>query len=138
MTLTTLLEISQQSRDQHALLTKLFGAVQADSVLLKALSIMATVYLPASLIAVSDWNHELRHDRGTDDDLERILLKSRSDSGNACQRGHSTIQISLVASVLDLYCRVAASDVPNTAVGGIPESTIASKGGFTYQGQRPP
>lgn len=54
VTLTTLLEISQQSRDQHALLTKLFGAVQADSVLLKALSIMATVYLPASLIAVSD------------------------------------------------------------------------------------
>lgn len=53
VTLTTLLEISQQSRDQHALLAKLFGAVQADSVLLKALSIMATVYLPASLIAVS-------------------------------------------------------------------------------------
>ena len=54
VTLTTLLEISQQSRDQHAILTKLFGAVQADNVLLKALSIIATVYLPASLIAVSD------------------------------------------------------------------------------------
>ena len=52
--LSTLLHIAQQSRNQQETLAQLLGAVQADSVLLKALSIVATVYLPASLVAVSN------------------------------------------------------------------------------------
>lgn len=52
-TLSDLLTITGQSRVQQETLTQLFGAVKADSVLLKALSMMATAYLPATLIAVS-------------------------------------------------------------------------------------
>lgn len=51
-TLRDLLTITGQSRVHQETLTQLFGAVKADSVLLKALSMMATAYLPASLIAV--------------------------------------------------------------------------------------
>ncbi|TKA72827.1 hypothetical protein B0A55_06036, partial [Friedmanniomyces simplex] len=50
-TLDALLAINQQSRVHQATLTQLFATAQADSVLLKILSIVATVYLPASLIA---------------------------------------------------------------------------------------
>ena len=53
LTLGDLVTISGQSRIHQQTLTELFGAVKADSVLLKALSMMATAYLPASLIAVS-------------------------------------------------------------------------------------
>ena len=52
--LGALLSIMQQSRGHQETLTQLFGTVQADSVLLKVLSIVATVCLPASLIAVSE------------------------------------------------------------------------------------
>ncbi|KAK1058949.1 hypothetical protein LTR74_013006 [Friedmanniomyces endolithicus] len=50
-TLDALLAINQQSRIHQATLTQLFATVQADSVLLKILGIVATVYLPASLVA---------------------------------------------------------------------------------------
>ena len=53
-TLDALLAINQQSRIHQATLTQLFATVQADSVLLKILGIVATVYLPASLVAVSE------------------------------------------------------------------------------------
>jgi len=52
-TLDALSAINQQSRIHQATLTQLFATVQADSVLLKILGIVATVYLPASLVAVS-------------------------------------------------------------------------------------
>ncbi|KAK0839218.1 hypothetical protein LTS02_017556 [Friedmanniomyces endolithicus] len=50
-TLDALLAINQQSRIHQATLTQLLATVQADSVLLKILGIVATVYLPASLVA---------------------------------------------------------------------------------------
>ncbi|KAK0941806.1 hypothetical protein LTR29_006698 [Friedmanniomyces endolithicus] len=50
-TLDALSAINQQSRIHQATLTQLFATVQADSVLLKILGIVATVYLPASLVA---------------------------------------------------------------------------------------
>lgn len=52
-TLATLLHITDQGKGQQETLTKLLGTGQADSALLKALSIVATVCLPASLVAVS-------------------------------------------------------------------------------------
>lgn len=51
-TLRDLLTITGQSRVPQETLTQLFGAVKADLMLLKALSMMATAYLPASLIVV--------------------------------------------------------------------------------------
>ena len=59
-TLSNLLTISERSGIHQETLTQLFGTVRADSVLLKAFSIMATAYLPATLIAVSrSRNHSL-------------------------------------------------------------------------------
>lgn len=49
-----LVNISEQSRKQQETLTIILGHGQADSAMLKALSIVATVCLPASLIAVNE------------------------------------------------------------------------------------
>ena len=51
-TLNTLLDIADQGRLQQESLTRLLGNGQADSGMLKALSMVATVCLPASLVAV--------------------------------------------------------------------------------------
>jgi hypothetical protein len=56
-TLDTLLHITDQGRGQQETLTKLLGIGHADSALLKALSMVATVCLPASLVAVSLTRH---------------------------------------------------------------------------------
>jgi len=50
-TLAALLEITMQSKAQQDILTSLLGNAQADSMLLKALSMVATICLPASLVA---------------------------------------------------------------------------------------
>ena len=52
-TLEALLHITDQGKHQQQTLTDLFRNGQADSAMLKALSVVATVCLPASLIAVS-------------------------------------------------------------------------------------
>jgi hypothetical protein len=57
-TLDTLLHITDQGKGQQETLTKLLGTGQADSALLKALSMVATVCLPASLVAVSLTRHQ--------------------------------------------------------------------------------
>ena len=58
-TLGTLLHITDQGKQQQQTLTDLFGNGQADSAMLKALSIVATVCLPASLVAVTMSNHQM-------------------------------------------------------------------------------
>ena len=57
--LQALVEIGDQSSCQQALLTTLLSHGRADSVMLKALSVVATVCLPASLIAVSKMSQTL-------------------------------------------------------------------------------
>ena len=52
-TFNTLVKITEQGKTQQETLTQLLGTGQADSALVKALSMVATVCLPASLIAVS-------------------------------------------------------------------------------------
>jgi hypothetical protein len=51
--LHALLNITDQEKQQQHILTRILLAGQADSALLKTLSIVATVCLPASLVAVS-------------------------------------------------------------------------------------
>lgn len=51
--LLTLVEMTNQSRHQQKTLTQLMSNGQADSIMLKTLSVVATVCLPASLVAVS-------------------------------------------------------------------------------------
>jgi Mg2+ and Co2+ transporter CorA len=55
--LEILVNITDQSRLQQQTLATILSNGQADSALLKALSIVATVCLPASLIAVSFTSH---------------------------------------------------------------------------------
>ncbi len=58
-TLGTLLNITDQGKQQQQTLTDLFGNGQVDSAMLKTLSIVATVCLPASLVAVSMSNYQM-------------------------------------------------------------------------------
>lgn len=51
--LEALVDIANQSKQQQGLLTTILGNGQADSAMLKALSVVATVCLPAALVAVS-------------------------------------------------------------------------------------
>lgn len=53
--LQMLVDITNQSREQQATLAVILSTGQADSTMLKMLSIVATVCLPASLVAVSDF-----------------------------------------------------------------------------------
>jgi hypothetical protein len=50
--LDTLLDLTSQGKYQQEVLVKILGNGQADSALLKTLSMVATVCLPASLVAV--------------------------------------------------------------------------------------
>ena len=61
-TLKTLLTITDQGKLQQEALTSILSNAQADSGMLKALSMVATVCLPASLIAVShtEWTSSRR------------------------------------------------------------------------------
>jgi len=57
--LEVLVDITNQSKQQQGTVATILGNGQADSAMLKALSVVATVCLPAALVAVSCPSHAL-------------------------------------------------------------------------------
>ena len=100
-TLETLLNITDQGKQQQQTLTDLFGNGQADSAMLKALSMVATICLPASLVAVSMSDDQIRDPLLTMRGSERLPIRLDSDCRFSLDGG---------SPVLDLHCNHATVD----------------------------